>query len=214
MMPTTFDKHKAYWTNKSGMPCSFAEWLPNTSGLQILDLGCAGGRIASCFQNATVYGIDCSKELLHEAQTKHPHIKFICGDFQSQETWQQVPPVNLIISNCAIRKDYCPNLSGVMRLCNDNLTEDGMMLLRIEDVSDLSEVLPQSLRESLMYNRQELLECLESFDVEIKEESYRQRFSSVEYMQKFLERIQLDWRRIKCLNPTRRYLIVRAKKSN
>lgn len=33
----TFDQHKAYWINKSGMPSALAEWLPSTSGLQILD---------------------------------------------------------------------------------------------------------------------------------------------------------------------------------
>lgn len=208
----TFDKHKAYWTNKSGMPSAFVEWLPPTSGLQILDLGCAGGRIASCFADATVYGIDYSKELLQEARQKNPQIKFICGDFQSPEIWQQIPSMDLIISNCAIRKDYCPNLANVMRLCHSKLSPNGTLLLRVESIFDMSEVLPKYLRESIFYSKEELIECLKMFKIEIKEEAFRQKFSSVDYMKKFLERIQIDSANIKCLNPTRRYLIVRAKK--
>jgi len=210
----TFDQHKAYWTNKSGMPSALVEWLPPTSGLQILDLGCGGGRIAACFENATVHGLDNSKHLLQEARQKNPKINFICGDFQSPEVWHQIPSLDLIISNCAIRKDYCPNLVDVMRLCHSKLSQNGTLLLRIESVFDMSEVLPKYLRESLFYSKEELVECLKMFKIDIKEEAFRQKFSSVEYMKKFLERIQLDSVNIKCLNPTRRYLIVRAEKSN
>jgi trans-aconitate methyltransferase len=196
------------------MPSALVEWLPPTSGLQILDLGCGGGRIAACFDDAIVHGLDNSKHLLQEARQKNPQINFICGDFQSPEVWQQIPPLDLIISNCAIRKDYCPNLADVMRLCHSKLSPNGTLLLRIESVFDMSEVLPKHLRESLFYSNEELIECLKMFKIDIKEEAFRQKFSSVEYMKKFLERIQLDSINIKCLNPTRRYLIVHAEKSN
>lgn len=210
----TFDQHKAYWAKKSGMPSVLVEHIPPTSGLQILDLGCGGGRIAACFDDASVYGLDNSSHLLQEARQKHPRIKFVCGDFQSPEVWSQIPPLDLIISNCAIRKDYCPNLANVMRLCHAKLSPKGTMVLRIESLFDMSEILTEQLRKSLFYSREELAQCLKMFKFDIREETFRQKFSSVAYMSKFLERIQLDATNVKCLNPTRRYFVVCAEKSN
>ena len=212
-MTSIFDQHKAYWTNKSGMPSSLVEYVTDTSGLQILDLGCGGGRLAASFTNSTVYGLDNSAELLREAQQKHPNIKFVCGDFQSPEAWRQIPSLDMIVSNCAIRKDYCPHLADVMRICFDKLVPGGIMLLRIQSVSDLSEVLPKSTRELLFYSNDELSDCLKSFKWNVKEEAFRQKFSSVEYLKTFLKRTQLESEDIKCVNPTRRYNIVYAEKT-
>lgn len=210
----TFNEHKAYWINKSGMPSALTELIPPTSGLQILDLGCGGGRIASCFNDATVYGIDNSNELLQEAKQKNPNVKFVYGDFQNPEVWQQIPCMDLIISNCSLRKDYCSNLKSVINLCYNKLNVNGKLLFRIESELDMSEVLSKQVRQSLFYGKEDLIECLKMFKVNIKEEKFRQRFSSVDYMKTFLQRIQIESTNIKCLNPTRRYLIVCAEKYN
>lgn len=210
-MTSVFDEHKAYWAKKSGMPSSLVDWLPPTDGLQILDLGCGGGRLAATFENAVVYGIDCSSELLAEAQ-RYPHLRLFAGDVQSPEVWKKIGPLDLIVSNCAIRKDYTPNLSDVARHCFDKLRPGGLLLMRIEAVSDLSEVLPRSVRETLFFNKDELLEHLNMFRVECRDEAFRQKFSSVTYLNQFLARIQIQPVAAKNLNPTRRYYVIRAEK--
>lgn len=213
MMLTTFDQHKAYWAKKSGMPSSLVEWLPNPDGLQILDLGCGGGRLAASFTTAAqVYGIDNSADLLQQAALINPNLKFVCGDFQSEDVWNQIPQLDLVVSNCAIRKDYCPNLKTVIQKSFNKLVSKGVMLLRIEAFSDLSEVLPESVRRELFYSKQELIDCFDMFSFVIKDEAFKQRFSSQEYMNRFLERIQIKNVKANNLNPTRRYYIVRAEK--
>ena len=214
-MANGFDKHKEYWVKKSGIPCAFLEWLPNPSKLQILDLGCGGGRIASSLitEDNAVYGIDSSVELLERARNACPKLMVFAGDFQNQAVWERIPPLDLIISNCAIRKDYCPQISNIMQFCHAKLKTGGLLLLRVEIVPDLSEVLPKSLRETLFYSNDCLTESLKIFsNVKVKQDSYRQKFSSAEYMKTFLERIQIDVEKINCLNPVRCYSVICAKK--
>ena len=214
MRKTTFDNHKEYWTSKSGIPSSLVEHIPNLSGLQILDLGCAGGRLASSLKDAAqVYGLDYSAELLKEAQQKFPQIKFICGDFQSDHSWGMIPDLDLIVSNCAIRKDYCPNFQAVIQHCFDKLKPSGTLVLRVESESDLSDVYSKSIRDTLFYSKSDLLKHLKMFKTSIQDEVFRQKFSSIEYAKQFLERTQLPPAEITTLNITRRYYVIRAEKS-
>lgn len=210
---TTFDKHKEYWLKKNGIPGAMLEFMPDVTDMTVLDLGCGGGRLTASLPAAALFGIDNSVDLLKSAKSSYPHINFVCGDFQSGETWGRIPSANLIISNCAIRKDYCPNLTQIIRLAHDKLATSGILLLRVQVVEDLSEVLPMSVRSSLFYSGDELLSALKMFRVTTRDESYRQKFSDESYMRTFLERIQIRSSSIKNLNPTRRYLVVCAEKS-
>ena len=214
MLKTTFDNHKEYWTNKSGIPSALVKHIPNLSGLQILDLGCAGGRLASSLVGAAqVYGLDYSAELLKEAQQNFPKIKFIYGDFQSRQSWDMIPALDLIISNCAIRKDYCPDFQAVAQHCFDKLKIGGNLVLRIESDSDLSDIYPKSIRDTLFYSKSDLLNHLKMFKTSIQDEVFRQKFSSVKYAEQFLVRTQLPSAKITTLNITRRYYVIRAEKS-
>ena len=214
MLKTTFDKHKEYWINKSGVPSALVDHLPNLFGLQILDLGCAGGRLASSLFGAEqVYGMDYSFELLEEAQRKFPYVQFVCGDFQSPATWSQIPYLDLIVSNCAIRKDYCPDFESVAQFCFEKLNSNGRLVLRVESESDLSDIYPKSVRDKLFYSKKDLLNNLSMFKTKIHEEVFKQKFSSAEYLNKFLERTQLPKGIITTLNQTRRYYIIIAEKS-
>jgi trans-aconitate methyltransferase len=214
MLKTTFDKHKEYWTNKSGIPSALVEHIPNLSGLQILDLGCAGGRLASSLVGAAeVYGLDYSAELLKQAQQKFPKIKFICGDFQSSQSWSTIPALDLIVSNCAIRKDYCPDFQAVAKNCFDKLKPGGTLVLRVESDSDLSDIYSKDVRTTLFYSKSDLLNHLSMFKTSIQDEVFRQKFSSIEYAEQFLARTQLPSAKITTLGITRRYCVIRAEKS-
>ena len=212
-MQSVFDQHSKYWLKKSNIPSSMEPELAPylNKGLKVLDLGCGGGRLAKSllpyFQS--VSGLDGSQELVTQASQENPNISFICGNFQSPSAWKNLGVFDMIISNCALRKDYCGDPANVFSLCKQHLKS--VLILRIQGVNDLSTVLPLELRNNLFYNEQEIYQALKGFDVKIKHENYHQKFSNESYFRKFLERINIPFKgAVKDLNPIRQYYIVKA----
>lgn len=215
-LESVFDQESDYWLNKKSVPSKLGSAIePYTNrGLRVLDLGCGGGRMAASllpgFKN--VHGFDSSAELLQKAKIQNPNIQFKCGNFQLPQTWKGIEAFDVIVSNCAIRKDYCSDLARVATLCHEHLSDHGVMILRIQALEDLKSILPEELRRSLFYDNNEIKEALSSFSsIKLDHETYRQKFSSEHYIRTFLERINIHYSGpIKELNPIRHYYIVKA----
>lgn len=123
---STFDNHANYWLNKKSVPEKLQSAITPYIGkqLKILDLGCGGGRLAASlvpgFQK--VYGIDGAEQLVNQAAKENPETTLACGNFQSSAVWKSLNTTfDVIVSNCAIRKDYCGNLPQVAQLCHEHL---------------------------------------------------------------------------------------------
>jgi trans-aconitate methyltransferase len=212
---TVFDQHPEYWTKKSGIPKGLQRHLPLlTEQSRICDVGCAGGRIAGSLPGS-VYAIDYSKELLKEAQRRYPGVSFIAGDFQKAQTWSGLTNLDLIISNCAIRKDYSAHLKHFGECCHEALGDNGIILLRVQNVTDLSDVLSKSVRERLFYDEKGLLVGLNMFHWTVERESYRQFFSTPGYVLDFLKKTQLPLPNEVATQRIRRdYLVLKGEKFN
>ena len=126
---STFDQHSTYWLKKKDVPKSLEDAIEPLAdkNLKVLDLGCGGGRLAKAIfpRFGSVHGIDYSPELIRQASEQHPEIKFACANFQLPHAWEQLGNFDAIVSNCAIRKDYCGNLPQVAKLCYDHLNNNG-----------------------------------------------------------------------------------------
>ena len=122
--------------------------------------------------------------------------------------WGRVGYFDLIVSNCAIRKDYCPDLAKVCKLCVEHADR---LIFRIQEFGDMAENLPPDLRGGLFYSQREIVSALPGCKMSM--ESYRQKFSSESYFRKFLERINIPFSgKIATLNPTRKYVVVEWEK--
>lgn len=211
-----FDKHADYWLKKTNVPKTLQTEIDPFAhkDLKILDLGCGGGRLARSMLSsfASIHGIDQSKELIQRASKINPEINYTCADFQSPQTWKSMGQFDVIVSNCALRKDYCGDLHNITTLCYDHLNRGGALILRIQAYEDLHTILPKELRQSIFYNEMEVRKALSAFSqTTIKHEAYRQKFSSVKYIQQFLKKININYRGpINDLQPPRHYYIVKA----
>lgn len=202
MDPTPFDRDAGYWLQKRGLPerlaAAVAPYLDR--GLSALDLGCGGGRVAVALapHMARVVGVDAARELVEQATAAHPEVRFVHGDCLSAATWSALGgPFDLVVSNCSIRRDYTPDLAMLATSCLDHLTTGGAIVLRIQADTDLAAMLPQSVRASLLYSRDELARAFSAFaSLRIETESYRQKFSSPSYLRTFLARIGLPSERL------------------
>lgn len=207
-----FSAHADYWLKKQGVPSSLLSVInPYVDlNLTVLDMGCGGGRIAaSLIPNfRSVYGVDVS-DLIHKTASKNPEIHFVCGDFLCPKTWKSFGVrFDLIISNCAIRKTA--ELEQLSGLCFQYLNPGGGIAFRIQGINDLAEILPASMRQSTLYNQEEIREGFSIFsNLSIVVEQYHQRFSSEEYLRNFLKKIDIPFDGpINRLTPTRHYYIV------
>jgi predicted TPR repeat methyltransferase len=216
-LESVFDQEADYWVGKSekGLPNKLKSAIDPHRGknLRVLDLGCGGGRLtASLIPDFQVHGLDYSADLIKRATEENPQATFSCGNFQIPDSWQGLAEFDIIISNCAIRKDYCSNLSRVAKLCKEHLAKDGKLILRVQAFEDLESILPAGLRQALFYNEREVKQHLSIFGkIKIDHETYKQRFSSEEYLRKFLARINIKYGgSIKDLNPQRHYYIVKS----
>lgn len=213
---SVFDVNSDYWLKKTKVPKSLQRAIqPHTDkGLRVLDLGCGGGRLAKSISPhfSSVHGIDSSPELIKMASQDNPNINYVCANFQSSAAWNSLGNFDVIVSNCAIRKDYCEDLNKVADLCYDHLNVNGEMILRIQAFEDLNDLLPESIRASLFYGEKEVRRNLSGFSqTKIEHETYKQKFSSEDYIRQFLQRIQINYEGpIRILQPTRHYYIVRA----
>jgi 2-polyprenyl-3-methyl-5-hydroxy-6-metoxy-1,4-benzoquinol methylase len=208
----SFDSESPYWLKKDAIPKSLQN-IKLLTGKRILDLGCGGGRLIKSLSNtqSSLHGIDASPELIKLAKLENPEINYICGNFQSPATWSNIGIFDAIISNCSLRKDYCSNLARVAKLCKEHLSKEGKLILRVQAFEDLESILPAGLRQNLFYNEKEIRNHLSIFGkIKIDHEIYKQKFSSEEYLRKFLARINIKYNGpIKDLNPERHYYITK-----
>lgn len=211
---TVFDEHAAFWLKKAGLPKTLAQHLTDLDGnSRICDLGCGGGRVAASLPGH-VFGIDYSAQLVREAQKAHPDVHFVAGNCQNRETWAGITDLDLIVSNCAIRKDYTPHLNKLGQCCYESLKTDGTLLFRVQASSDFADILPTATRERLFYSEKELVCGLSMFRWEVKRESYRQGFSSPEYVLEFLKKTQIPPpKQVATLRIRRDYLVLKGTRS-
>lgn len=217
---STFDNHADYWLNKKSVPDKLQTAITPyiNKELKVLDLGCGGGRLAAAlvpgFQK--VYGIDGSEQLLNKAAKENPETNLVCGNFQSAAVWKSLnTQFDVIVSNCAVRKDYCGNLPQVASLCHEHLNPNGALIMRIQAFEDLKPILPEELRKSIFYSSEEIQQIFSQFNVQVEHENYVQKFSSENYVRTFLERINIQYDGpIRLLNIPRHYYIVKATKRN
>ena len=81
--------------------------------------------------------------------------------------------------------------------------------------SDLVELLPdKKIREKLFYSDVDLKKCFSNFnDVQIKTESYKQKFSSEKYLLSFLDKVNIEPAvQELSLNIFRQYYLLEARK--
>lgn len=205
-MKTIFDQHADYWLAKTGIPHKLNDLLIPyfDKNLTVMDLGCGGGRLSVSFlpHFSKVCAIDISNDLVEKAAKQHPEVEFLCGDFQSQNTWNNLPQFDLIVSNCVVRKDRC-DLNKVVSICRQYTKN---MIFRIQSVADL-DFLPLSLRQELFYDRNEL----EKLGFCVIEDNYKQRFSTQDYVLKFLSRIGIQHTHSVPISIMRRYHIATIK---
>lgn len=210
MIPGTealFDQNARYWLAKTKIP-DFFQSVPSVK--RALDLGCGGGRLLRFLASRCdeLYAIDCSGLLVEAVRHVMPAATVVCGDFQDDITWETLPAVDLVVSNCSLRKDYCPKLKEVVAHCKRH---SKYLMLRIQSVEDLNEVLPEIARRSLFYSQAEIEDALEGWQLQILEERFRQKFSTAAYFSQFLERIGIcPPNPIATLNPLRYFLAVTA----
>lgn len=203
---TPFDREADYWMQKRGLPERLAAAVAGylDRGLTALDLGCGGGRIAVALapHMARVVGVDAARELVEQAASAHPEVRFVHGDCLLDATWRQLGgPFDLVVSNCSIRRDYTPDLATLARLCSEHLAAGAGIALRVQADSDLASLLPQSVRTSLLYSKDELARAFAGFgSLRIETESYSQKFSSLAYLRTFLTRIGLPAERLTARN--------------
>lgn len=215
----TFGGEAEYWAKKSNVSKNLHSAIEPylDKKLKMLDLGSGGGRLAVQYlpRFSVVHAIDLDKELVDRAAKDHPGAIFSCGDYLSRNVWEKLgTTVDIIVSNCAIRKDYCSNLPLLAKHCHDFLNPNGVIVFKIQAHEDLKDLLPEELRSQLFYNYNEIQQSFSQFELTIENESYQQTFSSADYIRKFLSRIQIPFSGpIRKLKYNRMYYIVHGKKT-
>jgi len=188
-----------HWTNKSNIPTRLDNLLSpyKDQNLTLLDLGCGAGRFKNHFQK--IKGIDKSFQSNDIVQ----------GDFQNENTWKLLnEKFDIIVSNCAIRKDYCPNLKKVVKLCLQYLKPNGVIIFRIQAYEDLSNIIPNDIRKNIFYNKLEIEKVFPNTKLQI--DKYVQKFSSEKYIKEFLRKILINYNgRVSNLYVNRYYYLVK-----
>ncbi len=70
----------------------YSKYIPYTSGLNILDLGCGPGTSTNFFRPEDYLGIDISQQYVNEAEKKFPNHHFECMDFTSLTRGSKILP--------------------------------------------------------------------------------------------------------------------------
>lgn len=211
------ERSLSYWLKKKKVPQELwgliSKHLNNNK--IILDLGCAGARLCRGLEPhcAKVFAIDKSKELLENAAQLNPNISFTCGDFGQQKTWKKLnQKFDLIVSDCAIRKDYV-DLYSLADLCHFYLKENGFVIFRMQALQDMSNIFPAHMRKAIFYNEQEIQNSFKNFDLKINLEFYVQKFSTNKYLAEYLKMINIDDKpEASLLNLSRQYYLIEAQK--
>jgi 2-polyprenyl-3-methyl-5-hydroxy-6-metoxy-1,4-benzoquinol methylase len=206
-----------YWLKKTKVPNILQEAIKKHQNKKLIaiDLGCAGGRLTKYIEPLfkKVYGIDLCKSLIEKASASNTSIDFVCGDFGDPDLWGRInESFDVIVSDCAIRKDYV-DLNYVADIFINRLSPNGSAILRIQEKSDLSNLLDLKTREKIFFSKQEILKYFSKFEVEIKEENYKQKFSNTKYIEEYLKKINIKKENKNYqLKANRSYILVIAKK--
>jgi len=192
------------WMKKRKVPQTLLDAIQPyfNQDLTVVDLGCGGGRVAVEIKDQfqKVIGIDQNSQAIHQATKQYQDVCFICGDYQSLTIWDELDQIDLVISNCAIRKDYTDLSKLAKFLRNKNLA------LRIQGQNDLADLVTKDIRTSLFYSQEEVKDYL---DANVKVETYTQRFSSKDYICDYLEKIDIpSYKEIDKFGIRREYYII------
>ena len=96
------------------------ERVPLTDPRVVYDLGCGAGEqarmMADRWPNATVYGVDSSREMIEKSAASPSRVQWVQADVR---TWEPAEPPDLIYSNAALQwvdghKELFPRLVGFL----------------------------------------------------------------------------------------------------
>lgn len=203
-MSKSYGKHRDYWMKKRRLSHRYIEILDGmlSEPLNVMDLGCGGGRLSLLLADKVekIVGVDISEDLIEGARESAKELgkeglAFLAGDLRDPGTWEGAREeidglrFDLLVSNLMIRKDTC----DIMQVLGDsyrNLAVDSKLCYRIQEASDLRDLgVP-----SPCYSQKEVVEaCGESGfrEIDVEEEMFHQRFSSADFVLKFLDRTHL-----------------------
>jgi 2-polyprenyl-3-methyl-5-hydroxy-6-metoxy-1,4-benzoquinol methylase len=209
--------NEQYWLKKYKVPNILRQEIDKHQNKQsvAIDLGCAGGRLTKYIEPLfkKVYGIDLWESLIEKASESNSSINFVSGDFGDPVSWNKInKSFDVIVSDCAIRKDYV-NLSHLSDIFINRLKKGGLAILRIQEKSDLNNLLDLKIREKIFFSKQEIFKYFSKFEIEIKEENYKQNFSNTKYIENYLKKINIKKENKNYqLKANRSYILVIVKK--
>jgi len=200
----SYSKHRDYWLGKKRVSHRYLEILKGmlNPSMNVMDLGCGGGRLSFLIgeEAGKVVGVDLSEDLVVGArakadQLKDSDLKFIVGDLEEEKTWALAreeiggTPFDILISNAMMRKDTC-DISTILKHSLNNLSGGGRICYRIQDANDLRELgVPSPCYSVREVERISKISGFENLSIE--REVFHQRFSSSDFVFKFLERTDL-----------------------
>lgn len=210
--------NEQYWLKKYKVPNILRQEIDKHQNKEsvAIDLGCAGGRLTKYIEPLfkKVYGIDLCRNLIEKASESNSSINFVSGDFGDPVSWNKInESFDVIVSDCAIRKDYV-DLKCLTEVFIDNLKPNGSVVLRIQEQDDLNNLLNLKIREKIFFSKKEIYKYFSKFEIEIKEENYKQKFSNTKYIDNYLKKININKENKNYqLKANRSYILVIAKKN-
>ncbi len=112
----------------------------------ILDLGCGSGQLANEISKcgANVIGIDSSKEMISEAQTKYPNLKFLVKDAAN---FQLNKPFDAIFSNAVLH--WVADSENAIISMNKNLKFGGRLVIEFGGKGNVKTII-ESIKKTLL----------------------------------------------------------------
>ena len=203
-MSKSYGKHRDYWMKKRRLSHRYIEILDGLTSepLNVMDLGCGGGRLSILLADKVekIVGVDISEDLIEGARESAKELGkddlvFLTGDLRDPGTWEgareEIGGVrfDLLVSNLMIRKDTC-SISQLLEESYRNLAVDSKLCYRIQEARDLRDLGTPCP----CYSRKEVEGAAEESgfrDIAVEEEMFHQRFSSADFVLKFLDRTHL-----------------------
>jgi trans-aconitate 2-methyltransferase len=106
--------------------------VPLQQARRVVDLGCGPGNstelLVERFPDATVTGVDASKDMLRMARERLPRCVFVEADIAN---WIPREPLDLVFANAVLQ--WVPNHQGVMARVLEALPEGGVLAVQMPD---------------------------------------------------------------------------------